>query len=54
MSSASSVIRVQSTHAQLAPYTYSVDDTIDIDVSTVSVGTITGGFHMKVIYSLDV
>jgi hypothetical protein len=37
----------------MVPYVYSVDDTIDIDVSTVSVGTITGGFHLKAIYSMD-
>jgi hypothetical protein len=36
-----------------APYTYSVDDTIDINVSTVSLDTIGGGFHMTVIFSKD-
>lgn len=37
-----------------APYTYSVDSTIDILVATVSVGTITGGFNMTCIFSMDV
>jgi hypothetical protein len=53
MASGSSVVRTISLHASMVPYEYSVDDTIDIAVSTVSVGTITGGFHMTVIYSMD-
>lgn len=36
-----------------APYEYSVDDTIDIAVSTVSLDTVGGGFHMCVIFSKD-
>ncbi len=35
------------------PYTYSTDDTIDILVSLVSTGVITGGFNMTVIMSMD-
>lgn len=53
MASASTVVRTITLHAANTPYVYSVDDTIDLDVSTVSVGTITGGFHMTVIFSMD-
>jgi len=53
MASASTVVRTITLHASNVPYVYSVDDTIDIYVSTVSVGTITGGFNMTVIFSKD-
>jgi len=53
MGSAAPSVRTITLHGSNTPYKYSVDDTIDIDVSTVSVGTITGGFHMTVIYSMD-
>lgn len=52
MSSAQPQVRVINTAS--APYTYSTDDTIDIKVGTVSVGTITGGFHMTCIFAMDV
>lgn len=51
MGSNSAVIRTINTMS--APYTYSVDSTIDITVGTVSVGTITGGFNMVAIFSMD-
>lgn len=51
MSSAQPQIRVINTAS--APYTYSIDSTIDITVGTVSVGTITGGFNMQAIWTLD-
>lgn len=54
MGSSTSVVRTITLHASNVPYVYSVDDTIDIAVSTVSVGTITGGFHMTAIFSMDV
>lgn len=53
MSSASSAVRTITLHASNVPYVYSADDTIDIFVSTVSVGSITGGFHLTVIFSKD-
>lgn len=53
MSSASSVVRTITLHSSNVPYVYSTDDTIDLAVSTVSVGSITGGFHMNVIFSMD-
>lgn len=53
MASGSTTVRVISAHAAMIPYVYSTDDTIDLAVSTVSVGTITGGFRMKVIYTMD-
>jgi hypothetical protein len=53
MASASTTVRTISLHAKMIPYEYSVDDTIDLYVSTVSVGTITGGFHMTAIFSMD-
>ena len=53
MSSASSVVRTITLHNNNVPYEYSVDDTIDLSVSTVSVGTITGGFHLTAIFSMD-
>lgn len=37
----------------LAPYTYSTDDTIDIDVTAVSISTIGGSFFMTAIFSMD-
>lgn len=52
MSSAQPQVRVINTAS--APYTYSTDDTIDIKIGTVSVGTITGGFHMTCIFAMDV
>lgn len=52
MASASTVVRTISLYAAMVPYVYSTDDTIDLAVSTVSVGTITGGFRMRVIYSM--
>lgn len=53
MGSVTSVVRTITTHAANVPYVYSVDDTIDIAVSTVSVGTITGGFNLTAIFSMD-
>jgi hypothetical protein len=54
MASASTVVRTITLHASNVPYVYSTDDTIDIAVSTVSVGTITGGFHLTAIFSMDI
>lgn len=51
MSSAQPQIRTINTAS--APYTYSIDSTIDITIGTVSVGTITGGFAMQAIWTLD-
>ena len=51
MGSNSATIRTINTYS--APYTYSVDSTIDITVGTVSVGTITGGFGMTCLFSMD-
>jgi hypothetical protein len=53
MSSAQPTVRTISAHTGNTPYVYSVDDTIDIAVSTVSVGTTTGGFHLTVFFSMD-
>jgi hypothetical protein len=36
-----------------SPYTYSVDDTIDITVSAVSSGTLAGAFVMTAIFAMD-
>lgn len=51
MSSAQPQIRVINTAS--APYTYSIDSTIDITIGTVSVGTITGGFNLQAIWTMD-
>lgn len=53
MGSNSALVRTLNIHGNNIPYVYSTDDTIDIAISTVSVGTITGGFHLQVIYSMD-
>jgi len=53
MGSNSALIRTANVHGGNVPYVYSVDDTIDIAVSTVSVGTITGGFHLRCIFSMN-
>lgn len=37
----------------VAPYTYSTDDTIDIDITAVSISTIGGSFFMTAIFSMD-
>ena len=37
-----------------ALYTYSVDDTIDILVSTTSIGTLGGALYLHAIFSMDV
>ena len=37
----------------LAPYTYSADDTIDVDVTAVSISTVGGNFFMTAIFSMD-
>ena len=51
MSSAQPTMRTINTN--YVPYTYSTDDTIDISVSTVSVGTITGGFNLIAIFTMN-
>lgn len=53
MGSSTPSVRTISLHAANTPYVYSTDDTIDIAVSTVSVGTITGGFHLTCVFSMD-
>jgi len=53
MGSNSALIRTLNVHGGNVPYVYSTDDTIDIAVSTVSVGTITGGFHLRCIFSMN-
>ena len=37
----------------IAPYTYSVDDTIDLKISLASVTTLGGAYFMRVIYSMN-
>ena len=51
LNSAASVMSVINTN--YTPYTYSVDDTIDITVSAVSVGTVAGAFVMTAIFAMD-
>lgn len=34
-------------------YTYSVDDTIDIQITAASVSTILGGFELRVVWTMD-
>lgn len=53
MGSVTSTVRTISLNAANVPYVYSTDDTIDVNVSSVSVGTITGGFNLTVIFSKD-
>lgn len=53
MGSNSALVRTLNIHTGNVPYVYSTDDTIDIAVSTVSVGTITGGFHLQCIFSMN-
>ena len=36
-----------------SPYTYSVDDTIDITVSAVSLSSLAGGFNLIAIFAMD-
>lgn len=54
MGSSDPSVRTITLHASNVPYIYSTDDTIDVAVSTVSVGTVTGGFHLHCIFSMDV
>ena len=51
LNSAASVMSVINTN--YTPYTYSVDDTIDITVSAVSVGTVAGAFVMTAVFAMD-
>lgn len=53
MGSNSSLIRTLNVRGGNVPYVYSTDDTIDILVGTVSVGTITGGFEIQAIFSMN-
>lgn len=53
MSANTGPARIMNYDAALTPYTYSLDDTIDIAISTVSLDTIGGGFHLMVIFSRD-
>ena len=53
MGSVTSVVRTITLNASNVPYVYSTDDTIDVFVSTVSVGTITGGFNLTILFSKD-
>lgn len=36
------------------PYTYSLDDTIDITVSAVSVSALAGAFNLTAVFSMDI
>lgn len=45
--------QIRTINTASAPYTYSIDSTIDITIGTVSVGTITGGFALTAIFSMD-
>lgn len=51
MGSTSTLIRT--CNVPRIPYQYSVDSTIDITIGTVSVGTITGGFNLFVVFTMD-
>jgi hypothetical protein len=51
LNSAASVVAVINTN--YTPYTYSVDDTIDVTVSAVSIGTVAGAFVMTAIFAMD-
>lgn len=43
----------QAINTNYTPYTYSVDDTIDITVSAVSVGTVAGAFIVTATFAMD-
>jgi len=51
--SASAAMGLAPINTAYVPYTYSVDDTIDITVSVVSVSTAGGVFHMIAIFAMD-
>lgn len=51
LNSATSV--TQAINTNYTPYTYSTDDTIDITVSAVSVGTVAGAFIVTAIFAMD-
>jgi hypothetical protein len=53
MGSALPTVRTITLHASNTPYVYSTDDTIDVTIGTVSVATITGGFHITAIYAMN-
>lgn len=54
LSSAMGAVALFSNTTPAAWYTYSVDDTIDIVVSRVSITTLGGAFYLTVIFSMDV
>lgn len=51
LNSAASAMTVINTN--YTPYTYSVDDTIDVTVSAVSIGTVAGAFVMTAVFAMD-
>jgi len=53
LSASSGPPKLMSYTSLATPYVYSTDDTIDIAVSTVSLDTIGGGFHLLVMFSKD-
>jgi hypothetical protein len=53
MSASTAAPRILNYTSCATPYVYSVDDTIDIAVSTVSLDTIGGGFHLTVFFTKD-
>lgn len=54
LSAAQGMVAFLSNATPAALYTYSVDDTIDITISRVSVTTLGGAFYMTCIFSMDV
>jgi hypothetical protein len=53
MSASTAPSRILNYASLATPYVYSTDDTIDIAISTVSLDTIGGGFHLTVFFSKD-
>lgn len=53
MSASTAIPRFLDHAAMATPYVYSTDDTIDLTISTVSLDTIGGAFHLTVIFSKD-
>lgn len=50
---ASAGMKLNPINQSYVPYTYSVDDTIDVLVSLVSTATVSGGFNLIAVFAMD-
>lgn len=54
LSAAMGLIPLFSNATPTSPYTYSMDDTIDVVISRVSISTLGGAIYLRCVFSMDV